>query len=64
MMTEAPQQRLMTAQEVAELLAVPRSWVYHAAREGIIPSVEAGRYRRFRRSDVDAFIAQGGDRDD
>ena len=48
--------RLLTAEEVAELLSVPRTWVYRAAREGALPSVRCGRYRRFDESDVDRWI--------
>jgi excisionase family DNA binding protein len=39
--------RLLTPPEVAELLAVPVSWVYAAARSGRLPSIPIGRYRRF-----------------
>ena len=49
---------LLTADEVAERLKVPRSWVYRAAREGGLPSVRCGRYRRFDDSDVESWIAQ------
>lgn len=49
---------LMTADEVAERLQVPRSWVYRAAREGDLPSVRCGRYRRFDERDVDRWIAE------
>lgn len=48
---------LMTADEVAERLQVPRTWVYRAAREGDLPSVRCGRYRRFDADDVDRWIA-------
>lgn len=52
---------LMTADELAERLQVPRSWVYRAAREGDLPSVRCGRYRRFDEADVDRWIrAQKG----
>jgi excisionase family DNA binding protein len=40
---------LMTAGQVAELLGVPRSWVYEQSRLGRIPTVSLGRYRRYRR---------------
>ena len=48
--------RLLTADEVAELLAVPMSWVRSATREGAIPVVELGRYRRYRESAVLAWL--------
>jgi excisionase family DNA binding protein len=40
---------LLTASEVAELLGVPKSWVYEQSRTGRIPTVTLGRYRRYRR---------------
>jgi len=48
--------RLLTSAEVAELLGVKTSWVDEHARQGDLVSVRLGRYRRFRRADVDAFI--------
>jgi excisionase family DNA binding protein len=50
--------RLLTAGEVAARLKVPRSWVYRAAREGDLPSVRCGRYRRFDEGDVEHWIAR------
>ena len=48
---------LLTVEDVAGELRVPRSWVYNAAGAGRIPSLKVGRYRRFRRTDLDAFLA-------
>jgi excisionase family DNA binding protein len=53
--------RLLTADEVAGRLKVPRSWVYRAAREGDLPSVRCGRYRRFDEADVERWIARQKD---
>jgi excisionase family DNA binding protein len=44
--------RLLTAPEVAELLAVPESWVREHTRSGAIPHLRLGRYRRYRESAV------------
>jgi excisionase family DNA binding protein len=41
---------LLTADEVARILRVPKSWVYSHLSE--IPIIRLGRYVRFRRSDV------------
>jgi excisionase family DNA binding protein len=38
--------RLLTVSEVAAILGVPKSWVYERSRQGLIPTVELGRYRR------------------
>jgi excisionase family DNA binding protein len=48
--------RLLTAEEVAELLAVPVSWVRESTRSGAMPHIELGRYRRYRREDVEVWL--------
>ncbi|MES1193575.1 MAG: helix-turn-helix domain-containing protein [Solirubrobacterales bacterium] len=48
--------KLMTAQQVAELLEVDPSWVYQETRAGRFPHVCLGRYRRFRLSAVERWI--------
>ena len=49
---------LLTADEVAEILRVPRSWVY--SHLGDLPVIRLGRYVRFKRSDIDEFLTRGG----
>jgi excisionase family DNA binding protein len=44
--------RLLDEREVAELLHVPARWVRTAGREGKLPSVKLGRYRRYDLDDV------------
>jgi excisionase family DNA binding protein len=51
-------ERLLIAREVAELLAVPESWVREATREGRLPYVPLGRYRRYERPAIEAWIAE------
>lgn len=51
-----PDTRLLCADEVAERLSVPKSWVYAEARAGRLPHVVIGRYRRFRPAALDAYI--------
>ena len=48
---------LLTADEVAELLQVTKAWVYAETRAKRIPHVPLGRYVRYRRSAVLAWIA-------
>jgi excisionase family DNA binding protein len=50
--------RLLTDVEVAELLAVPASWVGREARANRIPHLRLGRYRRFEREAVHAWLEQ------
>jgi excisionase family DNA binding protein len=47
---------LLTADEVAELLHIPRSTVSDYARRGVLPSIKLGRHRRFLRSDIEDAI--------
>jgi excisionase family DNA binding protein len=47
---------LLTADQVARLLGVPRAWVYEQSRCGRIPTVTLGRYRRYRREAIEAWI--------
>ena len=51
-----PASALLTATEVAQLLGVPRTWVYEQSRRGAIPTVTLGRYRRYRRAAIDAWL--------
>ena len=48
--------RLMDAAEVADLLHVPLSWVRQETRAGRIPAIALGRYWRYRRSSVLAWV--------
>ena len=55
--------RLLTADEVAEMLSVPVRWVREHSRSGLIPHVQLGRYVRYRGDAVVAWIVeqeQGG----
>jgi excisionase family DNA binding protein len=52
--------RLLTASEVAELLAVPGRWVREHTRSGLIPHIRLGRYVRYR---PDAVLAWIGDQE-
>ncbi len=51
-------ERLLTAGEVAELLAVPVSWVREATRAGRLPHVCLGRYRRYEADAIDAWLTE------
>jgi excisionase family DNA binding protein len=50
--------RLLTAGEVAQLLAVPESWVREATRAGRLPHLALGRYRRYARSAIEAWLEE------
>ena len=55
--TEA--ERLLTVQEVAELLRVPASWVYERTRrrgDQHLPHIKMGKYVRFRPAEIEAYL--------
>jgi excisionase family DNA binding protein len=53
--TTAEAGRLMTAADLADRWSVSEAFVYRLAREGKLPTVHLGRYRRFRLDAIDAF---------
>lgn len=53
---------LLTTGEAASELRVGRSTVDYLAAQGILPAVHIGRCRRFRRDDIEAFVAGLGER--
>jgi excisionase family DNA binding protein len=55
-----PNGGLLTADDLAARWQVPKSHVYRLAREGKLPVVELGRYKRFRLVAIEQFEAAGG----
>lgn len=50
--------RLLTAAEVAAFLCVKESWVREATRDGRLPHLRLGRYRRYRLSDIERWLTE------
>jgi excisionase family DNA binding protein len=50
--------RLLTAKDVAALLNVPESWVREATRDGRLPHLQLGRYRRYQRPRIEAWLRE------
>jgi excisionase family DNA binding protein len=48
--------KLLTAGEVADLIRVTRAWVYAETRRNAIPHLRLGRYVRYRRSAIEAWM--------
>jgi len=48
--------RLLTVEELARQLQVPRSWIYQHTRLGTIPCVRIGKYVRFDHQEVITFF--------
>jgi excisionase family DNA binding protein len=53
---ERDPEALLTAREAAEILAMTERWVRDAAREGRLPHVPLGKFTRFRRGSLLAWI--------
>ena len=47
--------QLLTAEQLAERWQVATTHVYRLSREGRIPTVELGRYKRFRLDAIERF---------
>ncbi len=47
---------LLTADQVARILGVPKTWVYEQSRNGRIPTVTLGRYRRYRAESIAEWV--------
>jgi excisionase family DNA binding protein len=50
--------KLLTAGEIAERLSLPESWIRAEERAGRIPGIRAGKYVRFKLSDVEQVLAE------
>ncbi len=51
-------ERLLEAGEVAAMLSVPVSWVRETTRAGRMPHVQLGRYVRYERAAVLAWLEE------
>ena len=47
---------IMTIEEVAKYLKIPKSTVYILAQEGKIPCQKVGRHWRFRKQTIDQWL--------
>lgn len=53
-----PAGALLTSDDVAEMLGVPRSTVQALSRTGKLPTVHIGRTNRYRRDAVERWIIE------
>lgn len=49
---------LLTAEEVADVLGMGVDWVYAQTRARKIPHIRLGRYRRYRRESIQAWLTE------
>lgn len=57
---------LITINEMAEFLRVPKSWIYARTRETVpdsIPRVKVGKYVRFVKNEVMAWLKRQNEAD-
>jgi len=48
--------KLLTTQEIAEVLGVKPSTIYQYTHQGYIPHVKIGKFVRFREKDVERWV--------
>ncbi len=51
-------ERLLTIEQVANYLQLPKSTVYTYAQRGSIPAFKVGRNWRFKREDIEAWLEE------
>ncbi len=56
------ERKLLTVEQMAEILQVPKSWIYHRTRQGqaAIPFIRLGAYVRFDPDEVINFFKADG----
>jgi excisionase family DNA binding protein len=59
-MSSATAEKLLTAGDLAQRWQVPKAHVYRLTREGKLPAIALGRYRRYALEAVEAFEREGG----
>ncbi len=50
--------KILLADEIAQILRVPKGRVYELARQGKLPAVRIGRQIRFREDAVEAWLSR------
>lgn len=50
--------QLLTVEEVAEKLRIPRSSAYYIVKQGKLPSHKIGKHYRISQADYDAYFLQ------
>ena len=52
------QNKLLTVEEIAQLLGVPKSWIYDRTRRGAIPHRKLGKYIRFDPETIQKWLEE------
>ncbi len=53
---------LMDVQGLADYLKVKKQWIYEKTHLGLIPYYKVGKYPRYRKSKVDEWLREKGNR--
>jgi excisionase family DNA binding protein len=53
-----PAERLLNAEEVARHVGMTPNWIYSETRNGRIPHIKLGRYRRYRPSAIKRWLEE------
>jgi excisionase family DNA binding protein len=61
MWSDGEAERLFSPSELAELLGVPKSWVYARTCSDEIPHVHVGRYVRFDLHEIASWLMSQGE---
>lgn len=62
-MEERFSNKLLTVNEVAEILRVSNMTVYRLVKSGQIPAIRVGKNYRIKESDVNAYLSRGTQRE-
>ncbi len=50
--------QLISIDEAAEFLKVEKTWIYSQTRQGKIPHFKVGKYVRFRKEELQAWLGR------
>ena len=64
MQTSANDKAILAVRDIAEMLDVTESHVYHMTSRGEIPYFKAGKRIRFSKTAIDKWIEEGGSKEE
>ena len=56
-MTSSEGEPLLNIKELADLTSLPVSWIYSHTATGALPHYKIGKYLRFRRTEIELWLA-------
>lgn len=58
LLMKEPRDMVLTIDQLAEYLKLPKSTLYHLARRGDVPGQKIGRHWRFHKTAIDKWLSQ------